>query len=157
VIVRPKRMATPDKSSLIVFCQTMSHPRRLAQTVFCTLPGGVQSVNTREFRGVGCRRGYAAAPPYGRVWPRSPQAGSRSDQLPVSALISTGAGSTRVSRRYRARPRHWPKRMPPANPWTTVPGIGPIISAATVAAINILTYSAKDDKKEGLRSCHMSP
>jgi hypothetical protein len=34
-------------------------------------------------------------------------------------------------------------------PLTTVPGIGPIISTATVAAINILTYSAKDDKKEG--------
>src|SRR5262245_25875389 len=47
---------------------TVSPPRWLARAIcshviwFGTLPRGLQSVNTREFRGVGCRRVAAATP-----------------------------------------------------------------------------------------------
>src|SRR5262245_62468745 len=47
----------------------------------------------------------------------------------------TGAGSMSASRVYRARSRFWRARMPAVSGLMSVPGIGPIISSAIVAAI----------------------
>ena len=96
-------------------------------------------------RGIAVRQGIASCAPSCRSsWPRAPTCCRRAWCASSRTSPATGGGSTSASRASRARSKRLPAQDAGCDRLMSVPGIGPIISSAMVAAIGTGDVSPRD-------------